>query len=402
MVPAARSLARSLLATSLPCRLPRRRYLGLVAALARQGDVVWIDPPVSVLRRRRDGPGSVSRPADGVTRLRTWGPPALTRPMVRVVTRRLAADQIRRAMRRLAVVPDLVVLAASNRRFPVGLAGLRALYVTDDWIGGAGLMGLSPSDTEAVLRDNARAADLVLAVSPALAEVLGAQTGRTDVAVLANGSEPVAELPGPAPAGSPAILIGQLNERLDIGILEGLAAARVPLIVVGPRADRDPAFGRRLDAVLSSPGIEWLGGRPYEELAGLMATASVGITPYADSPFNRSSFPLKTLEYLGAGLPVVSTDIPAARWLGADHVDIAASVADFVDRVRVKVADVRTADADRDRHLFAETHSWDARASLLWDLAEQARPDRSLRSSSERDLVESSGSGLPTDREDAE
>jgi teichuronic acid biosynthesis glycosyltransferase TuaH len=346
----------------------------LVRALARRGRVVWIDPPVSVLRRRSGALGTVvSRPLDGVTRIRTFGPPALTRPIVRNLSRRLVAGQIRRAIHRLGVAPELVVLDSSNRRFPAGLAGLRVLYVTDDWVGGAGLMGLSSTDTEEILRRNAHEADLVLAISPALAEVVTAKTGAENVEVLPNGADPVERLPAPAPAGSPAILIGTLNERLDISILEGLAMAGLPLIVVGPRAERDPEFERRLDAVLAAPSAEWLGARPYEDLAGLMASASVGITPYADSSFNRSSFPLKTLEYLGAGLPVVSTDIPAARWLGGEQIDIAESSADFVTRVRGWIAEGRTFDGDRDRHAFARVHSWDARAARLRELAAGTR-----------------------------
>ena len=361
----------------------------LVTALAHQGRVVWIDPPVSVLRQRGGALGVVSQPLDGVTRIRTFGPPALTRPMMRNISRRLVAGQIRRAIHRLGITPELVVLDSSNRHFPVKLAGLRVLYVTDDWVGGAGLMGLSPTDTEEILRRNAREADLVLAISPALADVVAAKTGAENVEVLPNGADPVERLPPPAPAGSPAILIGTLNERLDIGILEGLALAGLPLIAVGPRADRDPEFARRLDAVLAAPNAQWLGVRPYEDLADLMASASVGITPYADSSFNRSSFPLKTLEYLGAGLPVVSTDIPAARWLGDEQIDIAESSADFVIRVRELIAEGRTFDGDRERHAFAQIHSWDARAARLRELAAGTRKRLSLRLSPDSDGIES-------------
>ncbi|MFC5500797.1 glycosyltransferase [Lysinimonas soli] len=375
----------------------------LVAALARQGRVVWIDPPVSVLRRRRNAlPGFISQPQDGVTRIQTFGPPGLTRPIVRVLSRLIVARRIRSALHNLGVIPEIVVLAASNRRFPREVPGLRVLYVTDDWVGGAGLMGLSPTDTEKTLRRNAHEADLILAISPALADVVATQTGARRVDVLANGTEPVEHLFAPAPAGSPAILIGQLNERLDIGILEELARADVPLMVVGPRADRDPTFGRRLDAVLAAPKVDWLGARPYDDLADLMASASVGVTPYADSPFNRSSFPLKTLQYLGAGLPVVSTDIPAAHWLNAEGVDIADSPVDFVARVRGRIAEGRTSDGDRKRHAFARNHTWDARAARLQELAARTREGAPPRSISECDTVESSRSTLPDHGEDAE
>jgi teichuronic acid biosynthesis glycosyltransferase TuaH len=353
----------------------------LVAALARRGDVVWVDPPMSILRRSETRRLEGSTSPEMITRIRTYGPPALTRPVVRKISRWLVAGQIRRALRRLGVAPGLVVLAGSNLRFPAKLAGLRVLYVTDDWVDGSGLMGVSRADTAKVLSRNARDANLVLAVSPNLASVVAARTGVGKIEVLANGAEPVARLSAPAPAGSPAILIGQLNERLDIGVLERLAHAGIPLTVVGPRAERDPEFGQRLDAVLSAPSVDWLGSRPYDDLVELMASASVGITPYADSPFNRSSYPLKTLEYLGAGLPVVSTNIPAAELLGADDVDIVGTSEDFLDQVRKRIAQGRTRDGDRSRHAFATANSWDARAELLWTLVARSQAGTSGRSS---------------------
>ncbi len=367
----------------------------LVEALARSGPVIWIDPAVSILRGRLRSADTASPLPASVVRLRTYGPPALTRPLVRTVTRTLVARQIRRALVQLSAAPASVVLAAPNRRFPRGIDGVRVLYVTDDWVGGAGLMGLSRADTETILRQNAREADMVLAVSPVLADVVAGQTGATRVDVLANGADPVEQLPRPAPAGSPAILIGQLNERLDIGILEGLADARLPLTVVGPRVDRDPAFARRLDALLASPSVDWLGARPYSDLADLMAGCSVGITPYADSPFNRSSFPLKTLEYLGAGLPVVSTDIPAARWLGDAHLDIVDSPAAFVAGVARRIHEARTPDEDAARHAFARTHSWDARAAMLRQRIGQASGSRGNAAPVEDRTVKYSQSALP-------
>ena len=53
------------------------------------------------------------------------------------------------------------------------------------------------------------------------------------------------------------------------------------------------------------------------------------MTPYAESPFNRASFPLKTLEYLAAGLGVVSTDMPSARWLNTSLISLQSEPHDF-------------------------------------------------------------------------
>ena len=46
-----------------------------------------------------------------------------------------------------------------------------------------------------------------------------------------------------------------------------------------------------------------------------MAALKVGLTPYGDNEFNRASFPLKTLEYLSAGIAVVRPSYQQPRCL---------------------------------------------------------------------------------------
>jgi teichuronic acid biosynthesis glycosyltransferase TuaH len=117
-----------------------------------------------------------------------------------------------------------------------------------------------------------------------------------------------------------------------------------------------------------------------------LAAADVGITPYTASAFNRASFPLKTLEYLGAGLPVVSTDLPGARWLlddlartdpAADQImTLAAAPAEVVAEVRRMAGepgrepDREQREPDREQRAdrcraFAARHSWARRAATL-------------------------------------
>jgi teichuronic acid biosynthesis glycosyltransferase TuaH len=111
--------------------------------------------------------------------------------------------------------------------------------------------------------------------------------------------------------------------------------------------------------------VTWLGELPYTELPARLASVGVGLTPYADTEFNRSSFPLKTLEYIASGLPVVSTDLPAVRWLDTDLVSIAGSADDFADKVARTLSCKQSADDLRRRREFAIAHSWRARADSL-------------------------------------
>lgn len=366
----------------------------LVEALARIVPVLWVDPPASLYRRRAAVVRSrLTRPAPGVVRLQTAGPPGLTRPGLRRLTE-LAQD---RHVRRICADRSLrgVVVANPIRTFPAGLAGPSLLYVTDDWVAGAPLMGLSQSLVRAVVTANVARAGLVAAVSPGLQRSVVA-LGATSVALLPNGCDvpdhpvfttdrtieasPTDLVP---PSRSPAGLVGQLNERLDLASLEAVSDSGVPVLVVGPRTDRDPAFGTKLSAWLRRDGVTWLGGRPAEELPMLFARMSVGLTPYVDSAFNRASFPLKTLEYLAHGLPVVASDLPAVRWLGSPHIDSATSAESFASLVRSRwLAQSQETIAGRvARQDFARRHDWGHRAEALLTLLTGAPGAAAVRTS---------------------
>ena len=59
----------------------------------------------------------------------------------------------------------------------------------------------------------------------------------------------------------------------------------------------------------------------------------VGLTPYADSAFNRASFRWNS-SYLAAGRQAVSTNLPAVRWLDTDLVATARGPEAFADAVQ--------------------------------------------------------------------
>ena len=99
-----------------------------------------------------------------------------------------------------------------------------------------------------------------------------------------------------------------------------------------------------------------------------LSQIDVGLTPYADSHFNRASFPLKTLEYLAAGLPVVSTDLPATRWLQTSHIRIASGPGDVVAAVREAAKETADDSARVARRQFAARHSWAVRAAEVAEL----------------------------------
>jgi teichuronic acid biosynthesis glycosyltransferase TuaH len=268
---------------------------------------------------------------------------------------------------------------------------VNVFYGTDDYVAGAELMGLSAQyqlrqEIEVVGR-----ADVVAAVSPQLAERWAA-FGANPV-VIPNGCWPGkagerATLPELKDLPQPVVgLVGQLSDRIDLSVLKAIADAGFSLLIVGPL---DPRWEQqRFKELVSRSHVYYTGPVPAEAVPSYLAAIDIGITPYRDTPFNRASFPLKTLEYLGAGVPVVSTDIPAAHWLRADLgrgeqarwadriIMLAANSADFVNAIR-RIAEsddpsaagggrpgVATKDTARASQCiaFAARHTWERRAN---------------------------------------
>ncbi|MEV7604328.1 glycosyltransferase [Paenarthrobacter sp. NPDC089322] len=342
----------------------------LARSLSRSNNVLWVDHPVPLhgyadvrchlLRSLRGAPEDVE---PDIARLRVPALPGVSKPVVRhstdAVVRRCIDAAIRRADSRIAGI----VNASPIMLFPSQPGGTRLLHLTDDWLAGASLMGFAPSHLLQVLQANIRSADVISAVSEGLAAKISKLSGRP-VEVLPNGCGPAA-----APNGTerrPVVaLVGQLTRRLDLDMLESVAETNVPLLVIGPRADEDPAFRSRLDAILTRPNVDWRGLTPQDEVTRLLHTVAVGITPYADTEFNRSSFPLKTLEYLSAGLRVVATDLPSTRWIDSPAIARATSPAMFTRHVLEALHQPMSPELRHDVRAVASAHSWDARATTI-------------------------------------
>ncbi len=341
----------------------------MVEAIALAHPVIYVDSPhrgqwAGWLRGK---PPAIEQVLPQVLRVRVPAPPLFTKPPGRLITRLLQWWTLRRALP-AGIESAAVVVANPVTRFPRRLGGQRILFATDDWLAGASLMGLSRRWVRCVMAANAREADAVAAVAPVLLQQLrslGAEGVPAEM--LPNG----APSPGAPPHGSDAvaILIGQLNERLDLACLEAVVAAGVHLRVLGPRADRDPDYGSRLDQLLACPGVEWLGRMPPERVAEELRAVRVGLTPYRTTPFNQASFPLKTLDYLAAGLPVVSTDLDASRWLATEHIRLAGGPEAFAAHVVACIATPPSPADAEERQRLAREHGWSNRAAQMLRLA---------------------------------
>jgi len=82
---------------------------------------------------------------------------------------------------------------------------------------------------------------------------------------------------------------------------------------VGQQTPALSKFRQKMEAAIPGLQIECTGFVPYMEIARHLADATVGIVPYEESTGTHCAFVAKIVEYLGAGLPVVSTPLNSAR-----------------------------------------------------------------------------------------
>jgi UDP-galactopyranose mutase len=98
---------------------------------------------------------------------------------------------------------------------------------------------------------------------------------------------------------------GVIDERFDVPLVDALARARLDwqIALVGPVVKIDPAVLPR------HPNIYYFGQRSYAELPAFLAGWDVCLLPFARNQATRYISPTKTLEYMAAERPIVSTPI---------------------------------------------------------------------------------------------
>jgi glycosyltransferase involved in cell wall biosynthesis len=368
----------TVIAASVPFDGPRLSEQHLASTLAAAGHpVLYLDPPRPFWSRGdglatiRPVSWSVSEVSAGLTRA-TLGVPPGSRGALGPSVDRLRSGLARRLIRQRGQEPAAVISAASRPTVFTGYGAARTVFwAKDDYVAGAGLLGMDAGRIAAGQAAVAEVVDIAVAVTPGLQKTWATRIPR--VSFIPAGADLVmaASVLTAAPAGDVTLrgpivgFVGQISDRIDLGLLEAVADAGLPLLLVGRR---QPTFSdaTRFAALCDRSTVQWVGARDYTELPSYLALIDVGLVPYTDSPFNRASFPLKLLEYLSVGAAVVSSDLPAARWLDSPDVKIAtadgfaAAATELVGAASAPASELAVTRAGR-RSRAAE-HSWERRA----------------------------------------
>lgn len=262
---------------------------------------------------------------------------------------------------------DLLYIREAKQAFWLDQLESRAVvYRVADW--DAGFPGFSPGVRE-LERRIAERADLVVHTAANLrgyVEDLGAR----HLLELPNGVDfQHFAAPRPKPTeyeGDPrpiAVYVGSIDVWLDRRLIEFVVRSlpEVRFVFIGPGD-----LGSLGDlAAREYRNLELLGPRPFEDVPAYLQHATLGVIPF-DVENHRelveSVQPLKLLEYLACGLPVVSTDWSALAAMGAP-IQRCRDPRAFVEAVREAIFEP---DDRRERRVrFAEQQAWPARFDRL-------------------------------------
>ncbi|MDP3713001.1 MAG: glycosyltransferase [Mycobacteriales bacterium] len=319
------------------------RWRALVTRWADRGPVTVVDFPR--FSRRVLGPRVRER--------ESWLPGTrlldVTVPVLPVAQWGRTADALRPLLPQ-----DAVHVAATPLWAPLlpHLAGRCGFDAVDDWREHPAFAHLR-ARVEAGYRSLPRV-DVVTAVSDELARRLRADY-RVEPVVVRNGVDLSAyDGDRPAPAGLPdgpfAVYVGVIEDRVDLTLLAEVAQY-LPVVVAGPAR-------RTHEAGLLATGATWLGPVATGLVPGLLQRAAVGLVPHRASSFTASMDPMKVLEYLAAGLPVVATP-------GIDHPAVVT-----VEPSRFAATAARLAGEGRNRssHPSVRDLDWDVVANQILGL----------------------------------
>ncbi|NUQ39546.1 MAG: glycosyltransferase [Caldilineales bacterium] len=371
---------------------PPNRWEGLwrnrqqiMSRLAAHNRILYIHAPpdlrhLAAYRRRPRALFAGPRLSSPLPNLWVYEPPRYAprsgRAPLRQITFWLRLASLRRTLRRLQMADPILWLFSYEWRDYLGRLGEKlAIYHAVDDYSAYELEYAGPAAAEHRRRiqqleaETIAGVDLVFVTSAPL--LAAKQPLHPHVILVENGVDyahfaaaaafppaQIAALPRPR-----IVYAGAVNEKLDLTLLHTLAE-RFPhasFILIGPDALRyDRA---QLAQVQALPNIHFLGHKPVADLPAYLHACDLCLIPYKRNEWTRHISPLKLYEYLATGLPILSTDIPAARAF-AGLIWLADSAEAFIAALPAALQ-ADSPDRRRRQQAIARQHTWENRIEAL-------------------------------------
>jgi glycosyltransferase involved in cell wall biosynthesis len=241
---------------------------------------------------------------------------------------------------------------------------LTIYYCTDDWLHAAGYDG---TKLRAMEQQLCARSDLVFATAKPLQAIFNSVNPETHLARHGVNHSHFAKALMPTTRIAPELdgtqrpilgVIGFIDERVDLELLEKLAGSNPELsIVIIGRTHVD------VSKLEKYANIKFLGRKPYDRLPEFCKGFSVGLIPFKVNEFTRHVNPIKLREYLSAGLPVVSTNLPEVG-IYRSLCTVASTHDEFIQGVRAALKD-NSPEARTRRSQAMRQETWEQKVEEL-------------------------------------
>lgn len=293
---------------------------------------------------------------------------------VRSFNQKFLISQVKRAMKKLGFSNPLNMVFNPAAGLLAGKLGEREVvyYCVDEYTAFTGVA----AGLKEIEEDLFRKADLVVVSAEPLLE--GKKHFNANTHLIRHGTdwkhfrtaldenttipEEIAQLPKPLIG-----FHGLLADWVDFELIKKVANhfSQGSVVLIGKITVDAEKKIRILDGL---PNVHFLGRKPYQELPAFCKGFDVALNPFEISELTLAANPLKVREYLAAGLPVVSTDIPEVRVL--EDCLVAVDHADFIAKIEEALKNPKRREAVSDRIAH---ESWDAKVDELRELISGAK-----------------------------
>lgn len=372
----------------------------LVSVFARQNKVLFCErypylrSTLDSLRRGRPKRADLVHPClEAVSKtLHVYRPPVWAcicgYPGFRSLSRLSRRFFLTRAMRRLGMSYPIVWFSMPGMielYDDIPSASLRLYHVIDEYAGYHGHTEASRRRLEQNEQAMMAMVDAVVVVSESLYQAKSAFNPHTWV--VRNGvdyrryADCLADprLPERLEAIPPPRLgyIGLLGEKVDLGLLEALAVDHPEWSLVFLSAVKLDEQAETWQAMRALPNVYLLDPVPASQVPDYVKGFQVGLMPYVADLQVQNSSPLKLYDYMAAGIPIVSVDMPPARRFES-LIHLARGPQTFAQAVSAALQDT-SPERCRARREVAAQNSWDVRVEQLSGLIEERLASKALK-----------------------
>lgn len=167
-----------------------------------------------------------------------------------------------------------------------------------------------------------------------------------------------------------------------IGFIGGIENYRINLDLIKTTADSFPEYSFVLIGPVNivnkekiklpeCTNIYYLGVKPHEILINYLHCFDVAIIPYKLNDYGNACFPMKIFEYLAIGKPVVTTALPAIKYLSRHNLIYwSENNQKFIENIRVALNEINKKKIIEARIQEANKNDWHSRINQLINFIE--------------------------------